>query len=69
VHPLSLTTVQAMADLGYTVNPGAADAFNLATQPTLRADGTEPPVVHLENDIIPIRPRFVDTRTGKVVTQ
>jgi hypothetical protein len=37
VRPFSLTTLQSMADLGYTVNPAAADAFNINTQPTIRA--------------------------------
>jgi hypothetical protein len=67
VHPLSLTTVQSMADLGYTVNPAAADAFNLATQPTLRANQAAGPVVHLENDIIRVPKRYIDVATGRVI--
>lgn len=67
VHPLSQVTVQSLKDLGYVVNVAAADAFSLATQPTLRADGTAPPVVHLDNDVIPFRPRKVDVRTGQVL--
>ena len=37
VKPFSLTTIQSMADLGYVVNPSAADPFNINTQPTIRA--------------------------------
>jgi Leishmanolysin len=65
-HPLSLTTVESMADLGYTVNAGAADSFNLATQPTLRAgDGSHG--LDLTNDIIRAPRRFIDEVTGRIV--
>ncbi len=37
VRPFSLTTLQSMADMGYVVNPAVADAFNINTQPTIRA--------------------------------
>lgn len=37
VRPFSLTTLQSMADMGYVVNPAAVDAFNINTQPTIRA--------------------------------
>ena len=37
VKPFSLTTIQSMADMGYVVNPAAADPFNINTQPTIRA--------------------------------
>jgi hypothetical protein len=66
VHPLSLTTVQSMADLGYTVDPAAADPFNLATQPTLRA-GQTGPMYELMNDIIRVPRRYIDESTGKVI--
>lgn len=66
VHPLSLTTVQSLADLGYTVNPLAADPFNINTQPTLRA-GQPGPVYELQNDIIRVPRRYIDERTGRVV--
>lgn len=49
-RPMSLTTLQSFADLGYTVNPSAADAFSLGTQPTLRS-GPEK-VLDLRNDIL-----------------
>jgi hypothetical protein len=67
VHPLSLTTVQSMADLGYTVNPAAADPFNLATQPTLRAGGDAGPVFELKNDVIRVPRRFISESTGRVM--
>lgn len=52
VRPLSLTTVRSLADLGYTVDNTAADAFNIGTQPTLRAGEVEPgPRVSLAGDL------------------
>jgi hypothetical protein len=67
LHPLSLTTVQSMGDLGYGVNPAAADAFNLATQPTLRAGQVAGPSFELQDDIIRVPRRYIDERTGRVV--
>jgi hypothetical protein len=67
VHPLSLTTVQSMADLGYTVNAAAADPFNLATQPTLRAGEPAGPSFDLRNDILRVPRRYIDESTGRVV--
>ncbi len=53
VRPLSLTSIQQMADLGYTVNPAAADPFNINTQPTLRDGKAVPQFIRadLRNDI------------------
>ena len=52
VRPLSLTSIQSLADLGYTVNTNAADPFNINTQPTLRAgQATQPILADLRNDI------------------
>lgn len=51
VRPLSLTSIQQMKDLGYVVNPAAADPFNIHTQPTLRAGTTENVLADLRNDI------------------
>ncbi len=64
VRPLSLTTVQSMADLGYTVNTGAADPFNINTQPTLRIG--QPDTLHydLKNDVLQI-PMFYLDHSGK----
>lgn len=47
-NPLSVLTVRSLADLGYTVDPDAADAFSLA--PALRA-GAAGPRIHLHNDL------------------
>jgi hypothetical protein len=53
VRPLSLTSIQSLADLGYTVNTAAADPFNINTQPTLRAgQAAEPVLADLRNDIL-----------------
>lgn len=67
VRPLSLTTVRSMADLGYVVNGAAADAFNISTQPTLRAGQAVGPSFELKNDIIRVPRRYIDERTGQVV--
>jgi len=64
VRPLSLTTVQSMADLGYTVNPSAADAFNINTQPTLRMGQPDTVHVDLKNDVLQIPMYFIDRQTG-----
>ncbi|HXW97736.1 MAG TPA: leishmanolysin-related zinc metalloendopeptidase, partial [Gemmatimonadales bacterium] len=66
VHPLSLTTVESMADLGYTVDPTAADPFNLATSTAIRA-GQAATGFWLVNDVIRVPRRYVDERTGQVV--
>ena len=49
-RPLSLTSIQSLADLGYTVNAGAADVFSLGTQPTVRAGAEKR--IDLRNDIL-----------------
>lgn len=56
-----------MADLGYVVNGAAADAFNISTQPTLRAGQAVGPSFELKNDIIRVPRRYIDERTGQVV--
>lgn len=60
VRPLSKTTIQSMADLGYVVNLGAADPFNLSTQPTIRAEGPAGPALDLHHDVLRNRIRMVD---------
>lgn len=37
VRPLSATSIRSIEDLGYVVDLSVADAFNISTQPTLRA--------------------------------
>jgi hypothetical protein len=64
--PLSRITIASLADQGYTVNLGAADAFSLVT--LLHAFDTRPKV-HLKNDILTGPIRKVDRRgrvTGEV---
>ena len=66
-RPLSKTTIQSLADLGYSVNANAADLFNLATQPTLRAGEAEAgPVVDLTQDRLGAPIMAVD-QNGRVV--
>ena len=47
-NPLSLLTVRSLADMGYTVNTGAADSFFLTL--SLRT-GPEAPGLHMMNDV------------------
>lgn len=66
-RPLSKTSIQSLADLGYVVNQNAADAFNLATQPTLRAGEAEAgPVIDLTQDRLGTPIMAVD-QNGRVV--
>src|SRR5690606_2053922 len=66
-RPLSKTTIQSLADLGYSVNANAADLFNLATQPTRRAGEAEAgPVVDLTQDRLGAPIMAVD-QNGRVV--
>jgi hypothetical protein len=54
-NPLSIVTIRSLQDLGYAVNPGAADAYAL---PLGVIAGERGSAVHLFNDIapVPIRP-------------
>lgn len=54
VRPLSLTSIRQFQDLGYQVNPAAADAFNIGTQPTLRAGEDVGPNIPLGQDVLNI---------------
>ena len=66
-RPHSKTSIQSLADLGYSVNANAADLFNLATQPTLRAGEAEAgPVVDLTQDRLGTPIMAVD-QNGRVV--
>ena len=64
LRPLSLTSVQQMKDLGYTVNAAAADPFNISTQPTLRA-GEDVIRADLRGDILNAPIYAIDDR-GRV---
>ncbi len=66
VRPLSLTTVESMADLGYTVNPSAADAFNINTQPSLRIGQPDTLHIELKSDVLQIPMFYLDQQTGRV---
>jgi hypothetical protein len=60
--PLSSITIASLADQGYSVDPAAADAFNLVL--SLRAFDTRPKFL-LRNDILRLPIRKVD-RQGRV---
>lgn len=65
-RPLSLTSIQSLKDLGYVINPAAADPFNINTQPTLRADAGATAIrADLRNDILNIPIYSIDEQ-GRV---
>ncbi len=66
VNPLSLTSVMSMADLGYQVDPNAADPFVIPSPPAPLIAGQSAVTVRLTNDILPITPRRVD-QSGRVL--
>lgn len=66
IRPLSATSVRSIEDLGYTVNLNAADAFNLATQPTLR-DDRNARVTYLKNDVRRGPLFYYNEGTGKLM--
>lgn len=61
-RPLSAVTIQSLADMGYQVNPGAADPFsvNPGGQAGIRAAQE---VISLGNDVLP--PRFITDIFGR----
>lgn len=63
-NPMSLLTVRSLIDLGYAVNVGAADPFNLTL--SLRAQGdVDRPTLRLHNDVYTGPLRTMD-RSGRV---
>lgn len=62
-NPMSLLTVRSLTDLGYTVNPSAADAFSVSL--SLRAEGPEPVRLKLHNDRY-TGPRYHVDRQGRL---
>lgn len=62
--PLSAITIQALADLGYTVDAGSADPYRLPTAAAV-AESLENSI-DLGNDIIP-GPLVITDRNGRVV--
>lgn len=61
-NPLSVLTVRSLADLGYTVDPEAADRFWLTL--ALTDAGAAGPRLHLHNDIY-TGPRYRMDRNGR----
>jgi hypothetical protein len=58
-NPLSLTTIESMADLGYSVDAAQAEAFTIPSpDAALRASGAEPRL-HLGDDVLHLVPRRV----------
>ena len=62
--PLSAITIQSLADLGYTVDPGLADGYGLpgaAAAAAMLGDG-----IHLGHDVLQ-GPIVVVDRNGRIV--
>lgn len=62
--PLSAITIQSLADLGYTVNPGLADAYGLPDREA--AEAFRQDAIDLGNDILR-DPIVVVDRNGRIV--
>lgn len=64
-NPLSLVTVESLDDLGYDVDPGAADSYGLPASPSvIPGPGAAPAAIKLEGDI-EARPIEVVDSTGR----
>jgi hypothetical protein len=63
-NPLSSITVSSLADIGYNVNMGGADAFSLAISAAANAQGNAPPPAgfRVQDLALPIKPIAVDSR-------
>lgn len=64
-NPLSQLTVRSLIDLGYTVNVGAADAFNLTLSVRQGADDPARPAVRMHDDLYK-GPLHTMDRSGRV---
>jgi len=61
-NPLTVLSVMSLADLGYEVNPAAADSHE---QSDVLADRRAAPLIFLENDVY-TGPRYTVDRAGRV---
>jgi len=63
-NPLSSITVSSLADIGYDVNMGGADAFSLSLSAAATAQGSTPPPAgfRVQDLALPIVPIAVDSR-------
>jgi hypothetical protein len=59
-NPMSVLTIRSLADLGYMVNPGAADPFSLTF--ALRDDGGSEAGIKLHDDVLDLPLFAVDER-------
>jgi hypothetical protein len=59
-NPLSVLTARSLADLGYTVDASAADAFSL----TFSQNADSAPRIRLHNDVY-TGPRYITDRNGR----
>ena len=62
-EPLSAITIQALADLSYSVDVTQADAYQLPSQATKRPVSSK----HEYKDCVPRRPRYIVDEHGRVV--
>jgi len=66
VNPVSLVTVASLGDLGYTINPGGAQAFNVTVKPSIvPRPGAGSPRFKLVGDLarVPLEVLTADGRT------
>jgi hypothetical protein len=60
-NPLSAITIRSLAELGYTVNVAAADAYTISSLLRTPGSGT---TIHMKDDVLRSPTRFVDAPGG-----
>lgn len=63
-NPLSLITLEALADMGYVVNPAAVEPYSVELTPAQQAPPSEP--LRILDDVLAIPLRVLDDRGGLV---
>ncbi len=63
-EPLSLVTIESLADMGYNVDPTAAEFYRLPSVPTVAPDSAT--MIDLSNDILDLPITIVDQK-GRIV--
>ena len=66
VQPLSLITIETLADLGYGVDLSQADPFSLSVTGGPHAPMSDGPVIDLSKNVVRGPVGFVDMKTGEV---
>lgn len=66
IEPFSVITIEAMADLGFSVDPTVADNYRVSAAAAVRADLDPESVIDLSNDIADYPITFIDQK-GRIV--